>query len=435
MAVSRSKLYDEVWAEPMTTVAKRYEVSSNFLARICERLNIPRPPRGYWAKLSVGKAPAQPPLPDERAGDILEWVRGGEPERAPLALQRVAEVRSRRIRRPPSERPARHPLVVGVREFFEAGRTSDSGYLRPTKRLLVDLFVSKTALERALDLANELFLSFEDRRHRVVLAPRDGRIYARPEVEVRLGGDHGFSHTTWRPERPTVAFIGDLAVGLTLFELSEKIEFQRIGDKDYRLDEVPIVKGSRASTVSWTHERDVPTGRFCLRATSPYLRASWERQWRESKPGEFPGRFPKIVREIEGQAAAIANLVEEGERKAELDRQQLEAMKEQWRREEEERQRLKNIKESREQLFAIIEAWGVAKRIEGFFEDIAHRASDLDDGERALFGDRPCLPVEPAPRCEGRSGRLWNGCSLTRARGQSGLPSQSPTLRRTACAP
>jgi hypothetical protein len=41
MAVSREKLYEEVWQEPMITVAVRYCVSSSFLARICERLNVP----------------------------------------------------------------------------------------------------------------------------------------------------------------------------------------------------------------------------------------------------------------------------------------------------------------------------------------------------------------------------------------------------------
>jgi hypothetical protein len=32
--VVRDQLYKEVWAEPMTTVAKRYAVSSNYLARV-----------------------------------------------------------------------------------------------------------------------------------------------------------------------------------------------------------------------------------------------------------------------------------------------------------------------------------------------------------------------------------------------------------------
>jgi hypothetical protein len=50
MRVTREQMYQEVWAEPMTTVAN-YQMSSTFLARICERLNVPRPPRGYWAQL------------------------------------------------------------------------------------------------------------------------------------------------------------------------------------------------------------------------------------------------------------------------------------------------------------------------------------------------------------------------------------------------
>jgi hypothetical protein len=54
MPVTREKLYEEVWAEPMTTVAKRYGVSGGFLAGVCERLGIPRPVRGHWQQLAVG---------------------------------------------------------------------------------------------------------------------------------------------------------------------------------------------------------------------------------------------------------------------------------------------------------------------------------------------------------------------------------------------
>ena len=34
MSVSREKLYEEVWAEPMLKVGARYGVSSSFLARV-----------------------------------------------------------------------------------------------------------------------------------------------------------------------------------------------------------------------------------------------------------------------------------------------------------------------------------------------------------------------------------------------------------------
>ncbi|HEY1418602.1 MAG TPA: hypothetical protein VGF41_11890, partial [Myxococcaceae bacterium] len=61
MAVSREALFEQVWGEPMTKVAARHGVSSNFLA--CERLNVPHPGRGYWQQREVGKAEPKPVLP------------------------------------------------------------------------------------------------------------------------------------------------------------------------------------------------------------------------------------------------------------------------------------------------------------------------------------------------------------------------------------
>src|SRR5262245_3811341 len=53
-SVSRDDLYTLVWTEAMTTVAARFGISANYLARVCDHLNVPHPNRGYWAKLSVG---------------------------------------------------------------------------------------------------------------------------------------------------------------------------------------------------------------------------------------------------------------------------------------------------------------------------------------------------------------------------------------------
>ena len=61
---NREKLYEEIWSEPIQRVAKKYEISDVGLAKICRKLNIPRPGRGYWAKKAAGKpVPRQPPLP------------------------------------------------------------------------------------------------------------------------------------------------------------------------------------------------------------------------------------------------------------------------------------------------------------------------------------------------------------------------------------
>ncbi len=155
MSVTREKLYKEVWAEPMTEVAKRYEVSSSFLARVCERMNVPRPPRGHWAKLRNGVKVDQPPLPDPGVWDELEWSRGGYmacERRRPRVPTSAKPVRQRG---PRHERPDVHPLVAVAPEHFERHRTSyDNEYLRPLKRNVVDVWCTKDTLSRALEMAS-----------------------------------------------------------------------------------------------------------------------------------------------------------------------------------------------------------------------------------------------------------------------------------------
>ena len=70
-----------------------------------------------------------------------------------------------------------------MQPLFEKSRPAgylDSDYLRPYKKSLPDIFVSKERLPRALDLANSLYRSLTSLGHRVVLAPNDGHHYTRP---------------------------------------------------------------------------------------------------------------------------------------------------------------------------------------------------------------------------------------------------------------
>jgi hypothetical protein len=79
LSLTREQLHELVWSEPMLKVAARYDVSSSYMARVCALLNVPRPERGYWAKLAVGKAPPKPPLPEARPGDESLWTKGSGP--------------------------------------------------------------------------------------------------------------------------------------------------------------------------------------------------------------------------------------------------------------------------------------------------------------------------------------------------------------------
>ena len=60
---TREQLYELVWSEPISRIAPRYGVSDVAIAKICRKLDVPRPPRGYWAKLAHNKRVKKTPLP------------------------------------------------------------------------------------------------------------------------------------------------------------------------------------------------------------------------------------------------------------------------------------------------------------------------------------------------------------------------------------
>jgi len=391
--VSRERLYEEVWAEPMTKVALKYNVSSSFMARVCTWLNVPRPERGYWAKLAVGKTTRRPPLPEAEPGDELEWNRYGQARRAKLPPPKPPREKKTK-HRSRSELPERHPLLQDAQQYFDEARETSDGYLKPSKRLMVDVIASKQTCSRALDVANELFLLFEESGHEVAFE-RKGLFLRRYAVDEReKGGRDRHYSDLWSPARDTIVTIGTVLIGLTIFEMSENVEVKYQDGKYTRVSELPVKKPKRYESYSWTSMHDLPSGRLCVQAYSPYHRADWKRQWRETKAGDFPGKLSAIVKELKREAATIAQLVEEGERKAEIERKEWEARQIIWRREEEERRRLKAEQDSREELLEIIEAWAEAKRFEEFFADAEQRAAELGDEEKSMLQERLKLARE-----------------------------------------
>ena len=254
----------------MLRVAARFGVSSSYMARVYTLLNVPRPEHGYCAKLAVGKAPKQPPLPEPRPGDPLEWTRDG-------ALPKPPDQRPQRKRTVRRQLPERHPLLSGAKPLFEEGRLSWHGkYLKPAKKLLVDLAVTQTGLDKAIAFANESFLALEARDHRVVIAPNSERFHRAHVDERENPGTGRHNNNLWSPMRCTVVYIGTVAIGLTVIEMSEEAEARYVNGEYVRLtDYVPKRRGRYAQDHGWTSTHDFPTGRLCLQAYSPYPRANW----------------------------------------------------------------------------------------------------------------------------------------------------------------
>jgi hypothetical protein len=52
--LTREELYELVWAKPRTQLAQEMGVSDVWIGKQCRALDVPMPPRGYWANLAAG---------------------------------------------------------------------------------------------------------------------------------------------------------------------------------------------------------------------------------------------------------------------------------------------------------------------------------------------------------------------------------------------
>ena len=64
IVLTREQLYEKVWSQSISGLAKQWGISDVGLAKICKRYNIPRPGLGHWARKQHGYNPIQPPLPN-----------------------------------------------------------------------------------------------------------------------------------------------------------------------------------------------------------------------------------------------------------------------------------------------------------------------------------------------------------------------------------
>lgn len=62
--MKRSELFEAVWAQPMTKLAASLGISDRGLSNICQRFDVPTPPRGYWRQLQTGQKLERAVLPD-----------------------------------------------------------------------------------------------------------------------------------------------------------------------------------------------------------------------------------------------------------------------------------------------------------------------------------------------------------------------------------
>jgi len=281
--ISREELYELVWSMPMVKVAEKFKVSGSYMARVCANLNVPRPDRGYWAKLAFGKAPDKPSLPELRPGDQISWCQDAEAQLAPQPRLTAPPRRS-----PPRKKLLRavsgvHGLIRNTKGHYDEGYKVDEGqHLRPYKKLLVDVIASSAALDKALGFANDLFNALESAGYRVLISSR-AENFTRPRIDDHEQlpkvprNEHSYDYNRlWSPQRPTVVHVGSIAFGLAVIEMSESVVLRYVNgkyihDSDYK----PPKPSARYFDHSWTTTKDIPCGRLRLVVYAPYPGVSW----------------------------------------------------------------------------------------------------------------------------------------------------------------
>ena len=88
IVLRREELYERVWKEPLVRVAKEFGLSDRGLAKVCVRMEIPLPGRGYWRQVETGRSMKRKPLPKLKKGrSEVRIYPHSAPETAPTSSE------------------------------------------------------------------------------------------------------------------------------------------------------------------------------------------------------------------------------------------------------------------------------------------------------------------------------------------------------------
>lgn len=388
--MTRDELYRLVWSKPATRIVEEYGVKVSRLTDLCYSMNVPRPSAGHWQKLMHGKASPTVALPAlAPSADIAQSVSPTDQLGAKDQASRVntlgetSEGKRAKSKKPKARqaKPKRHRIMAGAEELFAEGRLLDSGFLKPKKRKLPDILVSEKSLRIAIDTADALFNSFERAGYRVTIGSSD-RYYGTREIDLREAPaktPENHYPALWVPSRPTVVQIGNVEIGLVMYELTEEKEARYIDGKLIPLSELGSAKKS-SHYGSWTTTRNYPTGRMCLMAYSSYYPGDWAIQWREVKPKDFRAQHEEIIRGIVDATATVDELTQKRRAKAEEHHLAWQEQHERYLLEYREQERKKRRSEARCTLESTIKQWNESQIAHNFFDEI--EAIGASDDER-----------------------------------------------------
>jgi hypothetical protein len=333
---NRNVLYEQVWADSMLTVAKSYGVSNVGLAKICRRLRVPIPWRGYWEKVRNGEQIKKPTLAPLRSGEQEEYVveRYVKPTVDPehkaefeLAAAREKAPEHRIMVPPTLVQP--HRLVVQAEKSLRKGRRDEYGRFSPGVVQRLDIRVSRPWIDRALIITDSLLKALQARGFTVSVGVGEN---ASTCVDV-LGQPLDF----WLEEQLDCS-----RIPLSKKQEEEKKEHPWMYSRpEYRYD---------------------PNGRLALRIGQPN-RSGGRRTWADGAKQKLENCLNKFIGGLLQVAESELAYRQEDER-WHREREERE------RREREEQQRQEEERKRSEQLLDQVDRWDRSRRIREYIADM-----------------------------------------------------------------
>jgi hypothetical protein len=176
--ISRKELYEQVWTEPVTQLSRRYGFSDVWLAKICRKYDIPRPPRGYWARIQSGQNVPKTPLPKRKDDPIINiHIRPSDTKVKNVLNKEVIQQR-RSISEivVPELLKEPHPLIAISSTILSSIKSDSAGILIPPDDHCLDIRVSRESHPRALRIMDALIKSLGTMNFEVSISRKATRI-------------------------------------------------------------------------------------------------------------------------------------------------------------------------------------------------------------------------------------------------------------------
>jgi hypothetical protein len=168
--LKREALYKMVWSEPVSKLARGYGLSDRGLGKICQRLEIPVPGRGYWQMKKKGlKMPVPPLRPTKKLNTTGAYINrtskprmDGEQDHETCDLITAEKLPENKITVPPSlDSP--HSLIAMTQRSLIGAKIDDRGLKQPRARGCLDIRVGQDSIDRAILIMDTLVKALETR--------------------------------------------------------------------------------------------------------------------------------------------------------------------------------------------------------------------------------------------------------------------------------